>query len=82
MSKFTYFVVQPFFIGMRSKLVPGDALEARNMVEARRICENLAAKGGALAFSRTGDPDTGDFDDAVVLFVYGQVPEQYARQAA
>jgi hypothetical protein len=30
---------------------------------------------GAVAFSRTGDPDFGDFDDAVVLARYGETPE-------
>ena len=82
MCRFTYFVVQPFFIGIRNKLVPGDAVEARNRDDAHRLCEAFAAKGGALAFSRSGDPDTGDFDEAVVLCAYGQVPEAYAREAA
>jgi hypothetical protein len=29
---------------------------------------------GAVAFSRTGDPDVGAFDDAVVLKKFGEVP--------
>lgn len=29
---------------------------------------------GAVAFSRTGDPDTGVFADAVVLRKFGDVP--------
>ena len=29
--------------------------------------------GGAIAFSRTGDPNTGEFSDAVVLATYGDV---------
>ncbi len=35
----------------------------------------MAAKhGGAVAFSRTGDPNTGDFDEAVILATtYGQM---------
>jgi hypothetical protein len=28
---------------------------------------------GAIAFSRTGDPATGDFDDAVVIKAFGEV---------
>jgi hypothetical protein len=28
---------------------------------------------GALAFSRTGDPATGEFQDAVVLALFGEV---------
>ena len=30
---------------------------------------------GAVAFSRTGDPDTGDFADAKVLKKFGNVPD-------
>jgi hypothetical protein len=30
---------------------------------------------GAVAFSRTGDPATGDFHDATVLRKFGDVPD-------
>jgi hypothetical protein len=30
---------------------------------------------GAIAFSRTGDPATGDFSDAKVLKKFGDVPD-------
>jgi hypothetical protein len=30
---------------------------------------------GAVAFSRTGDPSTGDFGDAKVIRKFGEVPE-------
>jgi len=30
---------------------------------------------GAVAFSRTGDPATGDFGDAIVIKKFGDVPE-------
>jgi hypothetical protein len=30
---------------------------------------------GAVAFSRTGDPATGDFGDAKVIRKFGEVPE-------
>jgi hypothetical protein len=30
---------------------------------------------GAVAFSRTGDPATGDFSDATVLRKFGDVPD-------
>jgi hypothetical protein len=29
---------------------------------------------GAVAFSRTGDPGSGDFADAVLLKAFGEVP--------
>jgi hypothetical protein len=30
---------------------------------------------GAIAFSRTGDPATGDFGDATVIRKFGDVPD-------
>jgi hypothetical protein len=32
---------------------------------------------GAVAFSRRGDPNLGDFEDAVVLKTYGEVPDEF-----
>ncbi len=49
-------------------------MEAPNGEGARRRAQAAAAKhGGAVAFSRTGDPNTGDFGDAVILATYGEV---------
>lgn len=41
-----------------------------------------SAKAGAIAFSRTGDPNVGEFQDAVVLFKEGDVPESALAEAA
>ncbi len=35
--------------------------------------ESGGKNAGAVAFSRTGDPNTGDFSDAVILATYGEV---------
>ena len=40
--------------------------------EARRMA---ATSPGAVAFARTGNPSTGEFDDAVVLRRFGEVPD-------
>jgi hypothetical protein len=32
---------------------------------------------GAVAFSRRGDPNLGDFEDAVILKPYGEVPDDF-----
>jgi hypothetical protein len=34
---------------------------------------------GAIAFSRTGDPAVGDFEDAVILHAIGEVDEGLLR---
>jgi len=34
---------------------------------------------GAVAFSRTGDPATGDFSDANVIRKFGNVPDDLSK---
>jgi len=80
MSAVTYFVVQPFQQDVtrkgRSRLVPGEAREVKSAAEAIRVAQRCAEGGGAgIAFSRCGDPATGDFEDAVILGVFGPVPD-------
>ncbi|GBD48120.1 hypothetical protein [Methylopila sp. Yamaguchi] len=41
--------------------------------KAQRYAE--APDGGGVAFSRTGDARMGDWEDAVILGVFGDVPE-------
>lgn len=70
----TYCVVVPFDRVEGGDLVPGEAKEAPNREAAKRRAEALASKhAGALAFSRSGNPDSGDFGDADVIAVYGAV---------
>lgn len=82
MSAMTYYVVLPFKQGRASKkgrpgLIPGEAREARSEGDAIRAAKACEFRGGAaLAFSRRGDPKTGDFDDAVILGVFGPVPDE------
>jgi hypothetical protein len=38
-------------------------------------CDKLNA--GAVAFSRSGDPNLGEFEDAVILKAFGEVPEDF-----
>jgi hypothetical protein len=35
-----------------------------------------ASNAGALAFKRSGDPAMGNFNDAVVLKTFGEVPDR------
>jgi hypothetical protein len=65
MAEVTYYVALPF--------VASDASPP-----ARLKAEALARKPGhigAVAFSRTGDPATGDFGDATVIRKFGDVPD-------
>jgi hypothetical protein len=75
----TYFVVLPFTKDEEGELVPLDPMEVQSSEGAKRRAAAVAdSKGGAIAFSRTGEPATGDFEDAVVLGRYGDVPGDFA----
>jgi hypothetical protein len=51
-------------------------LQTPSAEAAKRRAQRYAeAGGGGVAFSRTGDPQLGDWRDAVMLGVYGEVPE-------
>jgi hypothetical protein len=55
-------------------LKPGEAHKVLNPIIAERRGRALAVgHAGALAFSRTGDPALGEFQDAVVLAQFGEV---------
>jgi hypothetical protein len=70
----TYFVVVSFDRNDEGDLVAGDAKEATNAQAAERGARELATgHAGVVAFSRTGDPETGEFENAVILAQYGDV---------
>jgi hypothetical protein len=76
MTEVTYFVALPFVAA--DGIVPGEAVECFNPNAAVMRAESLSHKPGhvgAVAFSRTGDPATGDFSDAKVIRKFGEVPE-------
>ena len=70
----TYYVVVPFDRNAQGDPEPGLAREAVSAVLAKRLARALAAEhGGAIAFSRSGDAETGEFQDPVVLATFGEV---------
>ena len=75
MTAVTYFVALPFTRNEDGELVAGEAQERQTasaaLREARRMTMTAA---GAVAFSRTGDPGIGEFEDAVVIERFGEVP--------
>ncbi|GEC17094.1 hypothetical protein NWI01_29860 [Nitrobacter winogradskyi] len=57
---------------------PREAVECTSANAAIRSAERMArieGNVGAVAFSRTGDPGSGEFADAVVLRSFGEVPD-------
>ena len=77
MGTTTYYVTLAF---MRSEEgdIECEPKEAWSADQDIRMAKTLAATEphcGAIAFSRTGDPALGDFEDAVVLKAVGEVDE-------
>jgi hypothetical protein len=72
----TYYVALPF-VAADDGVAAGEAVECFNPNAAVMKAEALSRKPGhvgAIAFSRTGDPATGDFGDATVIRKFGDVP--------
>lgn len=80
-----YYVALPF-IHVEGGLAPGEAVECPNGAAAVRRAQAMSANtanAGAVAFSRSGDPNLGEFDDAVILESFGEVPDDFtATQTA
>ena len=75
MATVTYYVALPFVVIEDGELVAGEAVEKPTANAAIREAIRLSATSvGAVAFSRSGDPATGQFEDAQVIKSYGTVP--------
>ncbi len=76
MADVTYFVALPF-VPSDDGVAPGEPVECASANAAVMRAEALSRKGGnagAVAFSRSGDPDVGEFRDAVMIRTFGAVP--------
>ena len=74
MATVTYFVALPFVRNEEGALVAGEAQERQSAGAAESAARRMAeTSAGAVAFSRKGDPATGEFEDAVVLREFGEV---------
>ncbi len=77
MSNVTYYVAMGFERDEQGDLVAMDPAECQSSTQAISRARSLASsRAGAVAFSRTGDPMLGDFEEAVVLFSAGEVPDE------
>ena len=76
MASMTYYVALAFTRSEGGDIVACEPIEARSSSQAIRIAGSLATTEGhcgAIAFSRTGDPALGDFEDAVILKTVGEI---------
>ena len=72
----TYYVVQSFAED-REGVRMDEPIQAQSETGARQLAERLSMrKTAVLAFERSGNPSTGEFDDAKVLVSYGEIPAE------
>jgi hypothetical protein len=77
MAGITYFVAIPFDVA-DTAVVVGEPIECPTPAAAIELAHGLwigLGHTGAIAFSRTGNPATGEFKDATVLRSFGDVPD-------
>jgi hypothetical protein len=77
----TYYVALPL-IRTEDGSTPGEAQECQSESAAIRRAEVMSrdpANVGAVAFKRAGDPNIGEFSDAVVLRKFGNAPEDLSE---
>jgi hypothetical protein len=79
MAEVTYYVALPFDQNEEGELVAGEAQECQTSSAAiRRAQSMVATHAGAIAFMRSGNPKTGEFEPAEVLKQFGDVPAEDA----
>jgi hypothetical protein len=77
MAEVTYYVALPF-VAADDGIAVGNPMECLNPIAVAMRAEALSRKRGhigAVAFSRTGDPATGDFNDVEVFEKFGEVAD-------
>ncbi len=82
MTTLTYYAALPFVLTDDGTTVPGEAVECPNASIAilqAAVLSQVAGNVGAIAFSRTGDPDVGKCEDARVLRTFGELPVNLLR---
>jgi hypothetical protein len=75
MTQRTYHVALAFDADSDGELHAIDAAQTPTPHLAISRAKRLATRAkGAVAFSRTGDPDLGEYSDATVLMAIGELP--------
>ncbi|CAM5764379.1 hypothetical protein LMIY3S_01128 [Labrys miyagiensis] len=82
MPRITYYLVIPFIRTPDGTFLALDPEEATDVAKAKHRAFNIVGQErgddqvvGTIAFSRSGDPTLGDFEDALILARYGETPE-------
>jgi hypothetical protein len=80
MSRVTNYVVQPYISGRGAGLKADSPTSCKSADAGRRMAEKMApGKLGVVAYSTSGDPESGDYDEEPeILFRSGRLPELFA----
>ena len=73
-----YYVALPFMRLENGGLVPGEAVECPHSSAVLRRADAMCrseSNAGAVALARIDSPDVGDFEDAMILKTFGDVPD-------
>lgn len=79
MPRETIHIVQSYVAGKGNRLKADAPLSCKSAETARRTAERLAeTKLGVVAFSSSGDPELGEYDDEPdIIFKFGRLPPQF-----
>jgi hypothetical protein len=79
MARETIYLVQSFSAGRGTRLDADPPIRCKSSDSARRRAEDLApGKAGVVAFTTSGDPESGDYDEQPnILFRAGRLPAAF-----
>jgi hypothetical protein len=75
-----YYTALPFVRLENGGLAPGDAVECPHSSAVIRRADAMfhnEANAGAVALAHIDSPDLGDFEEAMILKTFGDVPEDF-----
>lgn len=79
MARETLYLVQAYKGGKGTRLIANSPIRCRSQEAARKRAEDLVpTRAGVVAFSTSGDPELGDFDDEpTIIFKAGRLPAAF-----
>jgi hypothetical protein len=79
MTRETIYLVQAYRAGKGTRLNADMPIQCKSSASAQRTAEGLAStKAGVVAFSTSGDPETGDYDEEPsIIFRTGRLPAPF-----
>ena len=79
MTKETVHLVQGFITGKGGRLIAEKPVQCKDVEAARRMAMRIAStKHGVVAYTTSGDAETGDYDDQpTIIYRAGELSAQF-----